>query len=69
MSVLLTVYYLYYKCTNSKGGKPISLEEDDYLEYKNLMEFYNWVLTLKPKDVRDDGISERELNLNSSIYT
>ena len=25
------------------------------------MEFYNWILSLKPKDVRDMGISEREL--------
>ncbi|MGC8620060.1 MAG: hypothetical protein ACP5LA_06125, partial [Thermoplasmata archaeon] len=24
-------------------------------------EFLDWVLTLKPKDVRDKGISEREL--------
>ena len=32
-----------------------------YLEYENLKEFYDWVLTLKPKDVRDKGISERGL--------
>ena len=37
------------------------IEDNDYLEYENLMEFYNWVLTMKPKNVRDDGISEREL--------
>lgn len=27
----------------------------------NLKEFYDWILSLKPKDVRDEGISEREL--------
>ena len=25
------------------------------------MEFYNWILSLRHKDVRDKGISEREL--------
>ncbi len=35
--------------------------EDSYLEYENLKEFYDWILTLKPKDVRDEGISERGL--------
>jgi hypothetical protein len=29
--------------------------------YENLTEFYDWVLSLRPKDVRDKGISEREL--------
>ena len=35
--------------------------EDSYLEYENLREFHDWVLNLKPKDVKDKGISEREL--------
>ncbi|PMP73175.1 MAG: hypothetical protein C0180_07495 [Aciduliprofundum sp.] len=29
--------------------------------YENLTEFYDWVLSLRPKDVRDKGISEKEL--------
>ena len=33
--------------------------DDDYPEYENVMEFYNWILSLKPKDVRDKGILER----------
>ena len=37
------------------------LDEDSYLEYNNLKEFYDWVLSLRPKDVRDRGISERGL--------
>jgi hypothetical protein len=43
------------------------LEEPDYLEFlndyeiANSEEFKQWVLTLKPKDVKDKGISEREL--------
>ena len=37
------------------------MDEDSYLEYENLRELYDWVLTLKPKDVRDMGISDRGL--------
>jgi len=38
-----------------------SLEDPDYLEYENPEDFKQWILTLKPKDVMDKGISEREL--------
>jgi len=34
---------------------------DSYLEYENIEDFKQWILSLKPKDVRDKGISEREL--------
>ncbi|HLH85624.1 MAG TPA: hypothetical protein VKU79_02025 [Thermoplasmataceae archaeon] len=37
------------------------IEEDDYFEYNNVMEFYNWILTLKTKDVKDSGISQQAL--------
>ena len=37
------------------------IDDNSYLEYENLREFYDWILLLKPKDVRDKGISEREL--------
>ncbi len=30
------------------------IEENDYLEYDNDMEFYNWILSLKPNDERDE---------------
>ena len=39
----------------------LGLDEDSYLEYENIKEFYDWILTLKSKDVRDEGISERGL--------
>lgn len=55
-----------------------NLDKDSYLEYDNVMEFYNWILSLKPKDVRDKGISQQALykiktkiksgkNLNPSV--
>ena len=56
------------KETNNIDEKNITgIDDDDYLEYEkditivNSKEFNNWVLTLKPKDVKDKGISEREL--------
>ena len=39
----------------------LGLDKDSYLEYDNVMEFYNWILSLKPKDVRDEGISQQAL--------
>jgi len=43
------------------------IEEPDYLEYTKdheivkSNEFTEWILSLKPRDIRDKGISEREL--------
>ena len=37
------------------------IDEDSYLEYENLNHFYDWILSLKPKDVRDIGISKMAL--------
>ena len=31
------------------------------MEYENIKEFHDWILKLKPKDVRDKGISKRGL--------
>ena len=39
----------------------LGIDDQSYLEYVNLNEFKQWVLTLKPKDVKDKGISERGL--------
>ena len=37
------------------------IDNGSYLEYVNLEEFREWLLALKPKDVKDNGISERTL--------
>ena len=37
------------------------IDENSYLEYENLREFYDWILLLKPMDVRDEGISQQSL--------
>ena len=40
----------------------LGIDEDSYLEYENLKEFYDWILSLKPKDVWDEGISKQDLS-------
>ena len=37
------------------------IEETDYLEYENWEAFSQWILTLKPNDIKTLGISERGL--------
>ncbi|MEM3185906.1 MAG: hypothetical protein QXQ39_04405 [Conexivisphaerales archaeon] len=46
---------------NLDDASVLGIDPGDYLEYENLEEFYEWVLTLKPKDVRDKGISQQAL--------
>jgi len=38
-----------------------SLEEPDCLKYDNIEDFKQWILSLKPKDVGDKGISKQTL--------
>jgi len=55
------------KESNNLEDNLTGIEEPDYLEYTKDHEivksedFKQWILSLKPKDVRDKGISEREL--------
>ncbi len=37
------------------------IEENNYLEYHNVREFYGCVLTLKSKEVKDMGMSQQSL--------
>jgi hypothetical protein len=72
------IRYIGKETNNLDETQITGIEESDYLEYDNLMEFYNWILLLKPKDVRDKGISQQALykvktriksgkNLNSRV--
>jgi hypothetical protein len=53
--------YIGKETNNLDDTSVLGIDDDSYLEYENLNDFYNWILSLKPKDVRDKGISEREL--------
>jgi len=37
------------------------IDDDSYIEYENIEDFKQWILSLRPKDVRGKGISERGL--------
>jgi hypothetical protein len=43
------------------------IEGPEYLEYKNNKEFFDWIYTLKPKDVKDIGISQQALYYQKSL--
>ena len=55
------IRYIGKESNNLDESQVIGIDDDSYIEYENLNEFYDWVLTLKPKDVKDNGISERTL--------
>ena len=43
------IRYIGKETNNIDETQIIGIEEDDYIEYDNVMEFYNWILSLKPK--------------------
>ena len=56
------IRYIGKESNNLDEVSVLGIDEDSYLEYENLREFYDWVLTLKPRDVRDMGISKQDLS-------
>ncbi|WP_084272643.1 hypothetical protein [Picrophilus oshimae] len=55
------IRYIGKESNNLDESMVIGIDEDSYLEYENIKELYNWILSLKSKDVKDKGISERDL--------
>ncbi|MHB1440445.1 MAG: hypothetical protein ACYCSO_05795 [Cuniculiplasma sp.] len=53
--------YISKESNNLDESMILGIEENSHVECSNLKEFYEWVLTLKPKDVKDNEISERGL--------
>jgi len=49
------------KESNNLEDNLSGLDDPDYLEYDNIEDFKQWILSLKPKDVRDKGISKQTL--------
>ena len=56
------IRYIGKETNNLDETMVTGIDADSYLEYENLREFYDWVLTLKPRDVRDMGISKQDLS-------
>jgi hypothetical protein len=55
------IRYIGKESNNIDEASVLGIDDDSYLEYDNIEDFEQWILSLKPKDVRDKGISEREL--------
>ena len=56
-----TIRYIVKETNNIDETLITGVEETDCLGYENNMEFYNLILLLKPKDVKDKGISQQAL--------
>ena len=62
------IRYLGKESNNLDESQVIGIDEDSYLEYENFEGFYDLILSLKPKDVRDEGISKKTLwNVNEKV--
>jgi len=59
--VVNRIRYIGKESNNIDEASVFGIDDDSYLEYENPEDFKQWILSLKPKDVRDKGISEREL--------
>jgi hypothetical protein len=55
------------KESNNIEDNLTGVEKPDYLEYENNEEFKQWILSLKPKDVAGDGISQQALYYQKSL--
>ncbi|MCL4326575.1 MAG: hypothetical protein M1481_07175 [Candidatus Thermoplasmatota archaeon] len=56
------IRYIGKETNNLDETQITGIDDNDYIEYDNVMELYNWILSLKPKDVRDMGISKQDLS-------
>jgi len=69
----IAVYNADWKESNNLEDNSNGLEDPDYLEYAKdheivkSEEFRQWILTLKPKDVKDKGISHQALYYQKSL--
>jgi len=65
--VVNRIRYIGKESNNLDEASVFGIDDDSYLEYENIEDFKQWILSLKPKDVRDKGISERELKRQKAM--
>jgi len=59
--VVNRIRYIGKESNNIDEASVLGIDDDSYLEYENIEDFKQWILSLKPKDVRDKGILKRTL--------
>ena len=55
------IRYIGKESNNIDKASVLGIDDDSYLEYENIEDFKQWILSLKPKDVKDNGISKQTL--------
>ena len=55
------IRYIGKESNNIDEASVLGIDDDSYLEYENIEDFKQWILSLKPKDVKDKGISKQTL--------
>jgi len=65
--VVNRIRYIGKESNNIDEASVFGIDNDSYLEYENIEDFKQWILLLKPKDVRDEGISQQALYYQKSL--
>jgi hypothetical protein len=65
--VVNRIRYVGKESNNLDEASVLGIDDDSYLEYENIEDFKQWILSLKPKDVAGDGISQRALYYQKSL--
>ena len=50
------IRYIGKESNNLEEASFLGIDDDSYLEYENVEDFKQWILSLKPKDARGKGI-------------
>jgi len=64
--VVNRIRYIGKESNNLDEASVLGIDDDSYLEYDNIEDFKQWILSLKPKDVRNKGISKQSLSYTKS---
>jgi len=59
--VVNRIRYIGKESNNLEEASVFGIDDDSFLEYENIEDFKQWILSLKPKDVRGKGISKQTL--------
>jgi len=62
-----SIRYIVKESNNIDEASVLGIDVISYLEYENVEDFKQWILSLKPKDVRDEGISQQALYYQKSL--
>jgi len=65
--VVNRIRYIGKESNNLDEASVFGIDDNSCLEYENIEDFKQWILSLKPKDVRDKEISQQALYYQKSL--